>query len=87
MNTLTHFSRAFVEFGPFTKEEVLDFHRRGMMKETDYLRDDGTKEWLHYEEWLTGSPTPTVAAKKPRAAKKAAKSAAPVVKKAAKKKE
>ncbi len=52
MNTLVTLSRSFVEFGPFTPAEILDFHKRGLLQETDHLLDAGSDTWLHYAEWL-----------------------------------
>lgn len=52
MNTLVTLSRSFVEFGPFTPAEILDFHKRGLLQETDHLLDAGSETWLHYAEWL-----------------------------------
>lgn len=63
MKNLVHLSRAFVEFGPFTKKEILDFHNRCLLADTDYLRDEGSKDWLHYNQWLALSDPP--APKKP----------------------
>lgn len=74
MKNLVHLSRAFVEFGPFTKEEILDFHQRGLLADTDYLRDEGRKDWLHSNQWLALAAPP--APKKP-AKKAATKTAAP----------
>lgn len=86
MKTLVHLSRAYVEFGPFTRNEILDFHKRGLLKSTDYLRDDGADAWSHYEEWLAAVPAAKPAVKKARAAVKKAKPAEPAVKKAGAKK-
>lgn len=80
MKDLVYLSRAFVEFGPFTKAEILDFQKRGILSSADYLRDDGADNWLHYQEWLTVVPMPAPAVVKKPAAKAAA--AKPVVAKA-----
>ncbi|WP_397383563.1 hypothetical protein [Prosthecobacter sp.] len=85
MKDLVYLSRAFVEFGPFAKKEILDFQKRGLLTATDYLRDEGSDSWVHYQEWLTVVPMPapklvkktaekTPAAKAP-AAKKSKKAA------------
>lgn len=58
MKDLVYLSRAFVEFGPFAKKEILDFQKRGILTETDYLRDEGSDSWVHYQEWLTVVPMP-----------------------------
>ncbi len=58
MKDLVYLSRAFVEFGPFAKKEILDFQKRGILSSADYLRDEGSETWLHYQEWLTVVPMP-----------------------------
>ena len=77
MKSLVTLSRAFVEFGPFTKAEVLDFSKRGLLQDTDYLREDGSDAWLHSAAW--------VAASKPAPKLKVVKAAAPKAAPAAKK--
>lgn len=77
MKSLVTLSRAFVEFGPFTKAEVLDFSKRGLLQDTDYLREDGSDAWLHSADW--------VAASKPAPKLKVVKAAAPKAAPAAKK--
>ncbi|MBE2287541.1 MAG: hypothetical protein IAE77_29060 [Prosthecobacter sp.] len=85
MKDLVYLSRAFVEFGPFTKKEILDFQKRGILSSADYLRSDGSDSWLHYEEWLTIVPiTEPKLVKKPVAAKEAAAPAKAPAKKAKK---
>lgn len=82
---MLYLSRAFVEFGPFPSSELLSFHQRGILKETDYVRLEGSDEWLHVEDWAAQKkPTPAPVAKKP--AVKKAKAEAPPAKKAAAKK-
>ena len=88
-----YLSRAFVEFGPFPSAEMISFHKRGLLQDTDYVRAEGTNDWLHVNDWAAKqtapAPVPAPAPKKP-AAKKAAPApvaaAAPVAKKAAVKK-
>lgn len=81
MKTLLYLSRSFVEFGPFTQAELLDFHQRGLLNDLDYLRVENTDEWVHLQDWVAGAqavkPAKKAAAPKPEApAKKAAKKAA-----------
>jgi hypothetical protein len=77
MKSLVTLSRAFVEFGPFAKTEILDFHKRGLLQDTDYLRDEGSETWLHYAEWVSASqPAPKL-----KVVKAAAPKAAPAAKK------
>lgn len=80
MKDLVYLSRAFVEFGPFSKKEILDFQKRGILSEADYLRDHGSDHWLHYQEWLTVVPMPA-----PKLIKKAAPAAKAAAKPTAKK--
>jgi hypothetical protein len=84
MKDLVYLSRAYVEFGPFSKKEILDFHKRGILSETDYLRDDGSSSWVHYQESLTVVPMPEPKlVKKPAAKEPAAKAPAKKARKAA----
>ncbi|HRH99310.1 MAG TPA: hypothetical protein PLB55_25430 [Prosthecobacter sp.] len=86
MKDLVYLSRAFVEFGPFAKKEILDFQKRGILSSADYLRDEGSDTWLHYQEWLTVVPMPEPKlVKKPAPAKAAVKTAAKAPAKKAKK--
>jgi len=80
MKSLVTLSRAFVEFGPFTKAEVLDFSKRGLLLDSDYLRDEGSETWLPSAEWVSASkPAPKL-----KIVKAAAPKAAPATKKAKK---
>ncbi len=85
MKDLVYLSRAFVEFGPFAKKEILDFQKRGLLTETDYLRDEGSDSWIHYQEWLTvvPMPAPKLVKKTPEKAPAAKAPAAKKSKKAA----
>ncbi len=89
-----YLSRSFVEFGPFPAAEILSFHQRGLLKNTDYVRAEGKSTWTHVNDWAA-SQTPvkasaavkaTAVAKAPAAkaktapAAKAAKAAAPAKK-------
>ena len=85
MKDLVYLSRSYVEFGPFAKKEILDFQKRGLLTATDYLRDEGSDSWVHYEEWLTVVPMPAPKlVKKPAAAEKAPAAKAPAAKKSKK---
>jgi len=77
MKSLVTLSRAFVEFGPFTKAEVLDFSKRGLLLDSDYLRDEGSEAWMPAAEWVSASkPAPKL-----KIVKAAAPKAAPAAKK------
>lgn len=93
MSSTLHLSRAFVEFGPFTADEMRAFLERGILKSTDYIRVGSSETWLHVDEWAATAPKPAAKpaaeakpapVKKAPAKKAAAKAAAPA-KKAAKK--
>ena len=99
MSQSLYLSRSFVEFGPFSAEEMKDFFNRGLLKSSDYISADATATWLHVEEWAASlNPAPAeakpVPSSEPTSAKKAstpkagAKPAepAPAAKKAAAKK-
>lgn len=79
MKDLVYLSRAFVEFGPFSKKEILDFQKRGLLKDTDYLRDEGTDTWLHCQEWISIIPMPAPKLLKRPAAKVAKTTKSPSV--------
>lgn len=68
---MLYLSRAFVEFGPFSAEELTAFHKRGILKDTDYVRNEGSEEWLPAEEWAAAPAAPPPPAPKKAAVKKA----------------
>lgn len=81
-----YLSRAFVEFGPFAAEEMSSFQQRGLLKETDYIRAEGTEAWHHINDW---QPVTSAAPSAPAPSKTkspAVKAKATVAKKAAVKK-
>ena len=85
MKDTLYLSRSFVEFGPFSSAEMQDFHKRGILKDSDYVSADSAGAWLHVNEWAATLKAP--AAAKPAPAVKAAKPpvAAPAPAPAAKK--
>ena len=90
---MLYLSRAFVEFGPFPSAEMISFHQRGLLQDTDYVRAEGSSDWLHINDWAATetAPAPASAPKKPAAKKAkpappAPPAPAPVAKKAAVKK-
>lgn len=91
MSTLVYISRNFTEFGAFTTAEIVDFKARGVVLDSDFLREDGSGTWVPVADFLAALPAPTPAPAPAKApAKKAAKAAkeakpAKVAKKAAKK--
>jgi hypothetical protein len=89
MNTNpVYLSRAFVEFGPFSVEEMKNFYSRGLLQEIDHIRPHGGEQWFHVMDWINSQPATETkpAAKKAAPAKKAtpaAKKTAPAAKKVA----
>ncbi len=78
-----------MEFGPFTAEEMKDFHSRGLLREIDHIRLEGEDQWIPVEIWVASvAPAPKPAAKKAKAAAPKAKepAAKPKTKSAAPKK-
>lgn len=92
-------SRSFVEFGPFEATEMLSFHKRGLLKDSDYVRSESSDAWIHVNEWAEETLIPQAVPAEPPAPKAekaviptpptkaapAAKKAAPAKKAAAKK--
>lgn len=78
-----YLSRSFVEFGPFSTEEMISFQQRGLLKDTDYIRAEGTEDWTHVSDW---QGLPPVADKAPVAKVKTAPVKKAPAKKAAPKK-
>ena len=76
-------SRSFVEFGPFESEEVISFHKRGLLLGEDHLLIVGTDEWFGAHQLAdkiasqdaTKSAKPAAKKTAKKAAKKAAKAA------------
>ena len=83
---MLYLSRLFVEFGPFPAAELLSFFQRGLLKDTDYVRIDGTDIWMHVNDWATSPPSSTPVPVKKAAVKKASPAAKPAAKKPAAKK-
>lgn len=88
MSNSVFISRNFTEFGAFTPAEIVDFQKRGILRESDFVREHGSESWQPLTEWLTTAvaetPAPVVKAVKPKAdaAKPVKKAAAKAVKKA-----
>lgn len=89
-------SRSFVEFGPFPTAELMSFYKRGLLKDTDYVRSTDSDEWLHVNDWadadsepapvIPSEPAPVTSVVAPEADKPktpAAKPKAPAAKKTA----
>ena len=46
-----YLSRAFVEFGPMTEEEVVTFYQRGILHISDHVRTSDQPDWMPVTEW------------------------------------
>ncbi|MDZ4287303.1 MAG: hypothetical protein U0984_05065 [Prosthecobacter sp.] len=88
MKETLYLSRSFVEFGPFSVTEMQDFHKRGLLKDSDYVSSDAAGAWLHVNEWAATLKAPAAlkAATKPAPAAPKAKIAPAPAKKAPAKK-
>ncbi|HEX2747555.1 MAG TPA: hypothetical protein VHM91_06130 [Verrucomicrobiales bacterium] len=77
MNTTAEIllSRNFVEFGPFTRDELSVFATRGILLDGDFVKENGGEAWLPCTEWVAALTAPKAAEppKKAPAKKKAAK--------------
>ena len=63
-----YLSRAFVEFGPFTEDEVVTFYQRGILHISDHVRLFDQPDWTPLSEWAA---TKGCMAKTPAAPKSA----------------
>lgn len=83
--TPVYLSRSFVEFGPFSVDEMKNFYSRGLLQEIDHIRPHGGDQWFHVMDWINSQPATESAPAKPATKKAAptAKKAAPAAKKAA----
>lgn len=74
MTDSIHISRNYIEFGTFTFAEILDFQKRGIVRDSDFLRADKAEVWLPASLWITEATTVKAkpAAKKTAAKKKVA---------------
>jgi len=70
-------SRSYVEFGPFTADELSGFAGRGLLLESDYVKETGGHVWQPCNEWLASLTSTTAKAS-------AAPAKAPARKRAAK---
>ncbi|MDB6140484.1 MAG: hypothetical protein JWO94_3556 [Verrucomicrobiaceae bacterium] len=58
-----YLSRAFVEFGPLTEEEVMTFYQRGILHISDHVRSSDQPGWMPVTEWAaakSGGPKMTL---------------------------
>jgi Bacterial regulatory helix-turn-helix protein, lysR family len=65
MNNHYFISRNYVEFGPLLGKEILDFKRRKIFTEQDYIRSESGQNWETITQWISqGSPAKTSVKKK-----------------------
>lgn len=57
MSNLIYISRNFTEFGGFTPAEIVDFNKRGIISDSDYLRVGDGDAWFTAGEWLAQAGT------------------------------
>ena len=58
-------SRNFVEFGPFTDVELSGFAGRGLLLESDYVKETGGHVWQPCNEWLASLSNSSAPASSP----------------------
>jgi hypothetical protein len=63
-----YLSRNFVEFGPFTAVEVAAFSTRGILFESDYIREGGEGAWVPCMAYQSATAAPAKPAPKKKAA-------------------
>lgn len=49
---LYQISRSYVEFGPFTAQEITGFHQRGVSRDSDYIRTLDHPDWMPLGYWM-----------------------------------
>lgn len=55
MSDLIYISRNFTELGGFRSSEVIDFHKRNILTENDFVRMDGGDAWIPLHAWVSGA--------------------------------
>lgn len=55
MSDLIYISRNFTELGGFRSSEVIDFHKRNILTENDFVRLDGGDAWIPLHAWVSGA--------------------------------
>ncbi|WP_009962384.1 hypothetical protein [Verrucomicrobium spinosum] len=78
MSTQVYLSRNFTEFGAFTVAEILDFKKRGIVLDGDFIREDGSSAWVPSLNFLSSLPEPKPTTLKAAPKAKAVKEAKPV---------
>ncbi|WP_038167574.1 hypothetical protein [Verrucomicrobium sp. BvORR106] len=55
MSELIYISRNFTELGGFKSDEIIDFHKRSILTEKDFVRVGGEETWLPLHDWISGA--------------------------------
>jgi hypothetical protein len=55
MSDLIYISRNFTELGGFESREIIDFHKRSILSESDFVRVNGSDQWLPLHDWISGA--------------------------------
>jgi hypothetical protein len=55
MSHLIFISRNFTELGGFRSAEIIDFHKRNILTENDFVRLDGGETWIPLHAWISGA--------------------------------
>lgn len=59
MSELIYISRNFTELGGFRSAEIIDFHKRNILTENDFVRLDGGEAWIPLHDWISGAQDAT----------------------------
>ena len=55
MSDLIYISRNFTELGGFESREIIDFHKRSILSESDFVRVSGSDQWIPLHDWISGA--------------------------------
>lgn len=55
MSDLIYIIRNFTELGGFESREIIDFHKRRILSESDFVRVSGSDQWLPLHDWISGA--------------------------------
>jgi len=55
MSHLIFISRNFTELGGFQSSEIIDFYKRNILTEKDFVRLDGGETWIPLHAWISGA--------------------------------
>lgn len=55
MPDLIFISRNFTELGGFSPSEIIDFQKRNILTENDFVRPEGQDQWIPLDAWVAGA--------------------------------